>query len=272
MVSGLGWSGCNSAARLPSDAGLCWSRAIRSTRVSCVFPWMWFSWTARVRSGRSPESSALAGGIGTTKEPCRAGDGRRLGRLAARRVLRLEPAEERHRHPPVGGISARIGEFGKVCGRYNRYNRQSRWRRQHHRCCLDWSDRQTQHFSGVLEILARLCRLRLDGSGGNHEFAVNARVQCVRGFRRGKRCRTNLFTRPRCTRTGHGLLQLPGAASSASPCLWLRRCRDPGGIRRQHRWRSNPIPIIREFARRMRRQPHRNIRNRVVSFTEPADN
>ena len=37
--------------------------------------------------------------------------------------LRLEPADEGVTYPQVGGISAKIDECGKVCGRYNRYNR-----------------------------------------------------------------------------------------------------------------------------------------------------
>ena len=130
MGFGLGWSGCNSAASCLSNSGLllvpcnsvhtCFVRfpvdVVFLDDRGCVLavrhnlrPW-------RLAFGPRKSHAVLEMPAGTTE-------------LQPGEALRLEPADGKPVHAPhVGGISATIDELGKVCGRYNRYNPQSRWR------------------------------------------------------------------------------------------------------------------------------------------------
>ena len=115
------------------------------------------------------------------------------GRLTARRGAPAGTRRGRRRTPHTRRLFARIGEVGKVCRPYNRYNRQSRWRRRYHRCVWTGRTANVNISREAWKYSLLLCRHGCAESGSRCEFARNAHVQCIRVFLGEKQCRTNLF-------------------------------------------------------------------------------
>ena len=102
MVFGLGWPGCNSAVRWPSDAGLLLVPCNSVHTCFVRFPVdVVFLDGDGSRPGRPPESSAVAAGVGTAQRAMRCWRCSRARQTCSpARSLRLEPVDEEQSTPP----------------------------------------------------------------------------------------------------------------------------------------------------------------------------